>query len=115
MADAAIASFVNLATLVGNIYQAVGFRKIAKSDFGWAIDDWRSYMVTSTPAITTGLNNPPTAIQAQRVLELNAKLGDWLAANGFRQSFAASGKFSIAHWRLPHFWLAKLSAQAQHY
>ncbi|KAI1934598.1 hypothetical protein LOZ58_004632 [Ophidiomyces ophidiicola] len=105
--DAAIQSFSSLPAAIAAIYSAVGDRKIARSDFGFAIVDWASYMVSIEPYVRRALEFPDIGLQAQRVLDLCVWLGHWLYSIGFRQSRATAKLPTLQGLRFPYFWLDK--------
>ncbi|WEW59934.1 hypothetical protein PRK78_005416 [Emydomyces testavorans] len=105
--DAAIQSFLSLPAAIAAIYGAVGDRRIARSDFGFAIVDWTSYMVSIEPYIRRGLGYRDIELQARRILDLCAWLGWWLYSIGFRQSHAVAKKHTIRSLQFPCFWLNK--------
>ncbi|EEP82746.1 predicted protein [Uncinocarpus reesii 1704] len=105
--DAAIQSFLSLPAAIAAIYNAVGDRRIARSDFGFAIVDWTSYMVSIEPYIRRGLGYQDIELQARRILDLCAWLGYWLYSIGFRQSCAVAKRLTIQSLRFPYLWLNK--------
>lgn len=109
--DVAVRSFLSLPTAIATIYCAVGDRRIARSDFGFAIVDWASYMVSIEPYIRRGLALRDIELQARRILDLCAWLGHWLYSIGFRQSRAVAKKHTIRSLRFPYLWLSKKYAR----
>ncbi|QVM09384.1 hypothetical protein D8B26_004044 [Coccidioides posadasii str. Silveira] len=105
--DLAMQSFLALPAAIAAIYNAVGDRRIARSDFGFSIVDWMSYMVSIEPYIRRGLGCQDIELQARRILDLCAWLGRWLYSIGFRQSRALAKRYTLRGLRFPYLWLSK--------
>ncbi|KAB8269961.1 hypothetical protein BDV30DRAFT_229430 [Aspergillus minisclerotigenes] len=100
-ATAAVRDIAGIATLIGQIYNAIGNHVIEKETLIMLLKDYEYRLIADQPYLARGLELRHCQPHAMNLYEKLVLLGEWLAAKHIKLRNAQGGLLSRRRWKFP--------------
>ncbi|QMW31275.1 hypothetical protein G4B84_006656 [Aspergillus flavus NRRL3357] len=100
-ATAAVGDIAGIATLIGQIYNAMGNHIIEKETLIMLLKDYEYRLIADQPYLARGLELRHCQPHAMNLYEKLVFLGEWLAAKHIKLRNAQGGLLSRRRWKFP--------------
>ncbi|RAQ56070.1 hypothetical protein COH20_010017 [Aspergillus flavus] len=100
-ATAAVGDIAGIATLIGQIYNAMGNHIIEKETLIMLLKDYEYRLIADQPYLARGLELRHCQPHAMNLYEKLVLLGEWLAVKHIKLRNAQGGLLSRRRWKFP--------------